>query len=63
LTVRRIAEAFGFSETQAVRFALARLCEGALRGESEGGYPPLTKAQLAAIPQVRPLVRSANCRI
>ena len=48
-TVRRIAKALGFSETQAVHFALARLREDALRGEAEEAYPPLTKAQLAAI--------------
>ena len=33
--------------------ALARLREDALRGESEG-YPPLTKAQLAAIRKHEP---------
>ena len=48
-TVRRIAKALGFSETQAVHFALARLREDALRGEAEEAYPPLTKTQLAAI--------------
>ena len=48
-TVRRIAKALGFSETQAVHFALARLREDALRGEADEDYPPLTKAQLAAI--------------
>jgi hypothetical protein len=48
-TVRRIAKALGFSETQAVHFALARLREDALRGEAEEAYPPLTKAQLDAI--------------
>lgn len=54
VTVRRIAKALGFSETQAVHFALARLREDALRGESEEGYPPLTKAQLAAIRKHEP---------
>ena len=54
VTVRRIAKALGFSETQAVHFALARLREDALRGESEEGYPPLTKAQLAAIRRHEP---------
>jgi hypothetical protein len=54
LTVRRIAKALGFSETQAVHFALARLREDALRSESEEGYPPLTKAQLAAIRKHEP---------
>lgn len=48
-TLRRIAKALGFSETQAVHFALARLREDALRDESDGAYPALTKAQLAAI--------------
>jgi hypothetical protein len=52
-TLRRVAKALGFSETQAVHFALARLREDALRGESEG-YPPLTKAQLAAIRKHEP---------
>jgi hypothetical protein len=54
VTVRRIAKALGFSETQAVHFALARLREDALRGESAEGYPPLTKAQLAAIRRHEP---------
>ena len=54
VTVRRIAKALGFSETQAVHFALSRLREDALRGESEEGYPPLTKAQLAAIRKHEP---------
>ncbi len=54
VTMRRIAKALGFSETQAVHFALARLREDALRGESEEGYPPLTKAQLAAIRRHEP---------
>ena len=53
-TLRRIAKALGFSETQAVHFAIARLREDALRGESEEGYPPLTKAQLAAIRKHEP---------
>ena len=53
-TVRRIAKALGFSETQAVHFALARLREDALRGEADEDYPPLTKAQLAAIRKHEP---------
>lgn len=53
-TVRRIAKALGFSETQAVHFALARLREDALRGEAEEAYLPLTKAQLAAIREHEP---------
>jgi hypothetical protein len=53
-TLRRVAKALGFSETQAVHFALARLREDALRGESEEGYPPLTKAQLAEIRKHEP---------
>ena len=53
-TVRRIAKALGFSETQAVHYALARLREDALRGEGEEGYPPLTKAHLAAIRKHEP---------
>ena len=53
-TLRHIAKALGFSETQAVHFALARLREDALRGEAEEGYPPLTKAQLAAIRKHEP---------
>ena len=52
--MRRVAKALGFSETQAVHFALARLREDALRGESEEGYPPLTKAQLAEIRKHEP---------
>ena len=52
-TVRRIAKALGFSETQAVHFALARLREDALR-EADEDYPPLTKAQLAAIRKHEP---------
>ncbi len=53
-TLRRIAKALGFSETQAVHFALARLREDALRGEGEAAYPSLTKAQLAAIRREEP---------
>jgi hypothetical protein len=53
-TLRHIAKALGFSETQAVHFALARLREDALRGEAEEGYPPLTKTQLAAIRKHEP---------
>ena len=53
-TLRRIAKALGFSETQAIHFALARLREDALRGEADGEYPPLTKAQLAAIRKHEP---------
>jgi hypothetical protein len=53
-TLRRIAKALGFSETQAVHFALARLREDALRGEVDEGYPPLTRAQLAAIRKHEP---------
>lgn len=53
-TLRRIAKALGFSETQAVHFALARLREDALRGEADEAYPPLTKAQLAAIRKHEP---------
>ena len=49
LAVRRIARWLGFSETQAVHFALARLREDALRGEAEEACPPLTKGQLAGI--------------
>ena len=53
-TLRRIAKALGFSETQAVHFALARLREDALRGAADEAYPPLTKAQLAAIRKHEP---------
>jgi hypothetical protein len=53
-TLRHIAKALGFSETQAVHFALARLREDALRDESEEGYPPLTKAQLEAVRKHQP---------
>jgi hypothetical protein len=53
-TLRHIAKALGFSETQAVHFALARLREDALRGEAEEGYPPLTRAQLTAIRKREP---------
>jgi hypothetical protein len=53
-TVRRIAKALGFSETQAVHFALARLREDSLRGDLEVAYPPLTKTQLAAIRKHEP---------
>lgn len=53
-TLRRIAKALGFSETQAVHFALARLREDALRGGADEGYPPLTRAQLAAIRKQAP---------
>ncbi len=53
-TLRQIAKAIGFSETQAVHFALARLREHALRSASDDGYPPLTKAQLAAIRKHEP---------
>ena len=52
-TLRRIAKALGFSETQAVHFALARLREDALR-EEDASYPPLTKAQLAVIRKHEP---------
>jgi hypothetical protein len=53
-TLRRIAKALGFSETQAIHFALARLREDALRGPIDEEYPPLTKAQLAAIRRHEP---------
>ena len=53
-SLRRIAKALGFSETQAVHFALARLRQDALRGEADEGYPQLTKAQLAAIRKHEP---------
>jgi len=53
-TLRHVAKALGFSETQAVHFALARLRDEALRNESEEGYPPLTKAQLTAIRKHEP---------
>ena len=52
--IRRIAKALGFSETQAVHFALARLRQDALRGDTDEGYPPLTRAQLAAIRKPEP---------
>jgi hypothetical protein len=53
-TLRHIAKALGFSETQAVHFALARLREDALREQSEEAYPPLTKAQLEAVRKHQP---------
>lgn len=53
-TLRHIAKALGFSETQAVHFALARLREDALRADSDEGFPPLTKAQLEAIRRQEP---------
>ena len=53
-TLRHIAKALGFSETQAVHFALARLREDALREQSEEVYPPLTKAQLEAVRKHQP---------
>jgi hypothetical protein len=53
-TLRRMAKALGFSETQVVHFALARLREDALRGADDEGYPPLTAAQLAAIRKHEP---------
>jgi hypothetical protein len=37
-----------------VHFALARLREDALREEADASYPPLTKAQLAAIRKHEP---------
>jgi hypothetical protein len=53
-TLRHIAKALGFSETQAVHFALARLRGEALRGESDQDYPALTKSQLAEIRKHEP---------
>ncbi len=52
-TLRNVAKALGFSETQAVHFALARLRSEALSSDSED-YPPLTKAQLSAIRERQP---------
>jgi hypothetical protein len=52
-TLRNVAKALGFSETQAVHFALARLRAEALSGDSED-YPPLTKGQLSAIRERQP---------
>ena len=53
-TVRRIAKALGFSETQTVHFALARLREDTLRDDAEDAYPPLAKAHLTAIRKHEP---------
>lgn len=53
-TLRHIAKALGFSETQAVHFALARLREDSLREQSEEAYPALTKAQLEAVRKHQP---------
>ncbi|MFN0313647.1 MAG: hypothetical protein ACKVQA_01220 [Burkholderiales bacterium] len=53
-TLRNVASALGFSETQAVHFALARLRDEALRLESEQEYPSLTKQQLAAVREQEP---------
>ena len=52
-TLRRIAKALGFSETQAVHFALARLREDALRGEADEDYPPLDQGSARRDPQTR----------
>ena len=53
-TLRRIAKALGFSETQTIHFALARLREDALRGDGEAAYPPLSATQLPAIRRQEP---------
>lgn len=48
-SLRSIAKTLGFSETQAVHFALARLRDEALQEAGDQDYPPLTDAQLAAL--------------
>jgi hypothetical protein len=53
-TLRRLAKALGFSETQVVHFALARLREDSLRAEADEAHPPLTKEQLNAIRKHEP---------
>jgi hypothetical protein len=53
-SLRHVAKALGFSETQAVHFALARLRDEALRAESEQEYAALTASQLAAIRRYEP---------
>jgi len=55
--LRQLAKTLGFSETQTVHFALARLREEAQRVESEAGDSPLTRAQLAAIRKHEPARR------
>lgn len=55
--LRQLAKTLGFTETQTVHFALARLREEAQRAESEAGDSPLTGAQLAAIRKHEPARR------
>lgn len=53
-TLRKVAARLGFSETQAVHFALARLRDEALPAEAEEAYPPLTKLQISAVRKHEP---------
>lgn len=53
-TLRALAKKLGFSETQTIHFALARLSEDARQAELEESYLPLTKAELAAIHKHEP---------
>ena len=53
-TLRALAKKLGFSETQTIHFALARLSEDARQAELEESYLPLPKAELAAIHKHEP---------
>ncbi len=53
-TLRALAKKLGFSETQTIHFALARLNEDAQQADLEEDYMPLTKDDLAAIRKHEP---------
>jgi hypothetical protein len=53
-TLRAMAMALGFNETQTVLFALARLREQVLTGGKAESFEPLTKEQHAAIAKAAP---------
>jgi hypothetical protein len=52
--LRALARKLGFTETQTVHFAIARLWEAAREPDDDEEMKPLTKEQLAAIRQHEP---------
>lgn len=53
-TLRALAKKLGFSETQTIHFALARLSEDAQQADLEESCMPLTKEELVAIRKHEP---------
>lgn len=63
-TLKRMAQALGFNETQTVHYALAyfkrALAQGSGKTGSADDYPPLTEAQLKAIRAHQPARRTGG---